>query len=319
MKPIVTSPNYIASIWGGKRLSNIRGVIPPSGKAYGICREICAYRNAENLVASGEYAGENLRSLIQSHHEELMGDDPGDQLVRVAYLDTADDLSLQVHPDEEYASRIENDYEKSEAWYILEAGQDAKAVVGTTIEDKNTLREAVENGTLFSYIKWAGVKAGDLVMIPAGMLHACGKDILALEIGSFGGITYRLWDYGRGRTLDIDKALAVLKPELPVVMRHFAPKLRPARGFTRRPAVRHGRFCVDIVDIADRWEVSEKSNHYLIITAVEGEAEIHAMGTRLPLAYTRTILMPACIDKFSVQGNCRLMLSFRGPESPLRL
>ncbi len=317
MNPIIPSPNYLTSIWGGKRLSSIRGVIPPSGKAYGICREVCAYRNAENIVASGEYAGENLHSLIQRHHEELMGSDPSDQLVRVAYLDTADDLSLQVHPDEEYASRVENDYEKSEAWYILEAGQGAKAVVGTVIEDKDILRKAIVNGALSSYIKWAGVKAGDLLTIPAGMLHACGRDILAIEIGSFGGITYRLWDYGRGRALDIDKALAVLKPELQADIQHFAPKLRPARGFTKRPAVRHERFCADIVDIADQWEVNEKGNHYLIITAIEGEAEIHTMGTKLPLAYTHTILLPACVDKFSIQGNCRLMLSFRGPESPV--
>jgi mannose-6-phosphate isomerase len=315
MKLIAPLPIYLSTIWGGTKLSKIRRISPPPGEAFGICREVSTYHNAENTVANGEFAGMNLQALVKQYHKDLMGDDPSDQLVRVAYLDADENLSIQVHPDAEYAIQVEKDYEKSEAWYILQAEKGARIVAGTTIKEKGKIKEAIINGTFSTYFEWIPVRAGDLVMIPAGMMHACGKGILALEVGSFGGITYRLWDYGRGRALDIDKGLQVLDTALKADIKHFTPLERPLHGVSIRKGIRHTTFCTDLVDVKDSWIMEKRSNSYVIMTVLEGDALIEAQGFYEELSFTHTVIVPACIRELTVQGNCRLMLSYRGPES----
>lgn len=309
MRPLILQPNYIPSIWGGRRLSDIRGVAVPQGKAYGICREVCAYRGAQNTVAKGEHAGKNLGEVIRDYHDELMGEDPADQLVRVAYIDAVEDLSVQVHPGEEYAKKI-GDFGKSEAWYILECQEGASIAAGTTITDRQELLLAAKSGDIERYIRRIPVKKGDFALVPSGMLHACGKNMLAIEIGSFGGVTYRVYDYGRPRPLDIEKSFEILDFTLESRVRYFAPGERPDTGARERQAICDPAFCVDVVDVADRWE-AKKENRYLILTVVEGDCILKAEGEEFPLAYTETILLPACLRQFSVRGDCRILRSFR--------
>ncbi len=306
MEPILPIPGYCVSVWGGSRLTDIRGITPPEGQQYGICREVSAYRNTTSKILSGEYAGKTLHELIGLRHGELLGRDPADQLVRVAYIDAREDLSIQVHPGEEYASRVENDFEKSESWYILDCDEGAYVVAGTTVTDKEQLREAAADGTIEQYIRKVPVKKGDFVMIPAGMLHACGKNMLALEAGSFGGITYRLYDYGRGRELHLEKGFDVLDPALQPEVRHFEPGSRPAAGASVREAIRHPSFCVDIVDIADEWE-PENNGICLSLTAVEGNAVVETAEGRYQMNHTHTVLLPSDRKSCKVKGNCRIL------------
>lgn len=310
MKPIICEPNYLSTIWAGSRLTKIRGLAPADGKKIGIAREVCAYKNAENTIAQGEYAGKNLRYLIDEHHEELMGDDTAAQLVRIAYIDAVDNLSIQVHPDAHYAETVENDFEKSESWYILDCDDGAYITAGTTITDKTELQKAAENGTLKQYVKRIPVKKGDFAMIPAGMLHACGKHMLAIEIGSYGGITYRIYDYGRGRSLDIEKSFAVLDPSLQCRLKSFPLDNLPESGYIKQKAIEHPAFCVDVVDIADCYDV-EKGNTYIILTAVEGDGTVVADGEEYPLPYTYSVIMPASIKHFQVHGKCRILQSYK--------
>lgn len=306
MEPILPVPGYCVSVWGGSRLTDLRGVEPPEGKKYGICREVSAYRNTESKISGGEYGGKTLRELIDLRHGELLGRDPADQLVRVAYIDAEEDLSIQVHPGQEYARRVENDFEKSESWYILDCGEDAYVVAGTTVTDKDLLRNAAEAGTLEQYIRKVPVKKGDFVMIPAGMLHACGKNMLALEAGSFGGITYRLYDYGRGRPLHLEKGFEVLDSALQPKVRHFTPGNRPVSGAQVQEAIRHHAFCADIVDIADEWQ-PENNGVCLSLTALEGNAAVETAGGRYPMDATHTVLLPADRPLCKVTGNSRVL------------
>lgn len=309
MEPIFPKPNYLPSIWGGTRLAALRGVSAQPGKPIGIAREVCAYPGAENVVESGTYAGQSLRQLIDEHHEELMGDDPETQLIRLAYMDPVEDLSIQVHPGEVYAVNNEHDREKSESWYILEAKPGAYVVAGTTTQDVELLRKAAQEDQIDRYVRKVPVRQGDFVLIPCGMLHACGKDMLAIEVGSFGGITYRICDYGRGRPLHLAKSFDVLDPALQPESHHFAPGTRPASGASVRSAIRHPLFAADIVDIADEWQ-QQKGNTYQVLTAVEGDAVLVADGRQYPLPYTRTVILPASLRAFSVRGNCRILCSW---------
>lgn len=303
MKPLRLKPVYVKSIWAGNRLRNIRKL---TEEEFGISREICAYKNSENVIADGEYAGKSIKELIDNHHKELMGDDPNDQLIRVAYIDAIEDLSIQVHPKEEFAKKI-NDYEKSESWYILEAEEGAYITAGVKIKDKDLLRKAAEDGTLEKYIQRIPVKEGDFALIPAGMLHACGKNMLAIEIGSFGGITYRIYDYGRPRPLDLEKGISILDPNLKCEVRHFPMSEVPENSL--KIGVQHSLFQVNIIDVTKEMEIIS-DEHYYVLTCVKGNCLVECSGEVYPLAYTETLLIPASAGNVKVKGHCRLLKSY---------
>lgn len=300
LKPLRLSPVYVKSIWAGERLYNIRNL---EEKGIGIAREVCAYKNSENIIAEGEYAGKSLKEIIQYHHQDLMGDDPSDQLLRAAYIDAIEDLSVQVHPNDAYAKTI-GDYEKSESWYIVEAEEGAYITAGTTIHDKEVLRLAAEDGTLEQYIRKIPVKKGDFALIPAGLLHACGKDMLAIEMGSFGGITYRLYDYGRPRPLDLDRGFEVLDPNLSCSITHHP--IPANRKDNVRVGVDHPLFHVDVIDIAAEMTLYGNGLYYVLV-CVDGECVVYCEEDSFPLSYTQSLFIPASMNKVTIKGNVRLL------------
>lgn len=302
MKPLRLEPVYKASIWAGDRLSRIRGLKEPG---IGIAREVCAYRGSENRIRDGEYAGRSIGELIQEEAPRLMGEDASGQLVRVAYIDAREDLSVQVHPGEAQARAV-GDYEKSEAWYILEAGEGASIIAGVNTTDRERLRQAAQDGSLDACLVRHPVQAGDVALIPAGMVHACGGDMLALEVGSFGGITYRLYDYGRGRSLDLEESFQTLDASLSCKIGHFQEK----KANKIQSAIRHTLFSADIIDVEDIFTILPQGKYY-ILTCVEGSCRVCAMGAEEPLSYTETLLIPASCGEVVIKGKARLFRSCR--------
>jgi len=308
MEPFFLAPYSVSAIWAGSRLSKIRGA--HEAGQIGISREVCAYKGAENVVESGEFEGQSIRDVIENHTVPLMGGDISNQLIRIAYIDTVEDLSLQVHPVEEYARVVEDDYEKAEAWYILDCAEDAYVIAGTTISDADVLKEAALSGALESFMRRIPVKKGDFILIPAGLLHACGKDMLAIEIGSFGGITYRIYDFGRGRELDIEKGFDVLVAGLSAEKKSY-PKESFKGDFKKMQGIAHPLFRSDVVDIKGSYK-AEKGDYYTIVTVVEGMANLIAEGKNYYIPYTRSVIIPACIRKFEIVGECRILESYGG-------
>lgn len=312
MGPIVPEPYYLSTVWAGSRLADIRGLSPDSGKPVGIAREVCAYPGApSNRISNGAYAGMSLRELIHEHHDELMGDDPEDELIRMAYMDPVEDLSIQVHPNEEYAVRVESDREKSESWYVLEADAGAYVVAGTTTDDADELRRAAEQDAICDYARKVPVSEGDFICIPCGTMHACGKNMLAIEVGSFGGITYRMCDYGRGRDLHLAKALDVLDCSLrpdPVHLGAFDARANGGETLAR-PGVRHRLFASDVVDVRGCFSV-QKRRRYEVVTAVKNDLSVVACGECIELPYTYSVIIPASAASYEVKGVGRVLRSW---------
>ena len=203
MKPFVLKPIPDYTIWGCDRISKARGY----DKNYGTWWEVSAHPYCTNEVLNIE-GNKTLQDLINENMEDVLG--PGltmHDVLRLAYLDTQDALSIQVHPYDEYAKENANDYGKSESWYILDAAKGATLVAGTKTEDADVIKEALNNGTLEAYLKYVPVKKGDYIIIPAGMLHALGKDILAIEVGTNSNTTYRFYDYKRKDASGNERAL----------------------------------------------------------------------------------------------------------------
>lgn len=190
MKPLVLRPEHDFTIWGTDNISRARGLDKP----YGTWWEVSAHPYISNKVENLD--DRSLMDVIQEDPEDILGPGLGmHEVLRLAWLDTKDRLSIQVHPQDDNAP--EGDFGKSESWYILEAKPGATLVAGTTTDDPETIRKALADGTLDDYlVKWP-VKKGDFIYIPSGMLHALGADITAIEVGTNSNTTYRFYDYGR--------------------------------------------------------------------------------------------------------------------------
>lgn len=194
---IFFQPFFKQVLWGGHKLRDLYGYPIPgddTGEAWGVS----AHPWGASVVRGGTYDGQSLESLW-NHHRELFGHMEGREFpLLVKMIDANDHLSIQVHPDDEYAFCHENGSRgKSEFWYILDCGEDADIVIGHHARSRRELKEMIDAGRWDELLKTSPIHKGDFFYIPAGTLHAIRKGTLLLEIQQNSDITYRLYDYGR--------------------------------------------------------------------------------------------------------------------------
>ncbi|ORU00989.1 Mannose-6-phosphate isomerase [Anaerovibrio sp. JC8] len=230
-KPFLLRPTGKDYIWGGRRLNddfskNID--MSPLAETW----ECSTHPDGPSFVVGGQFDGRPLSDVL-SEHPEFLGDHPqtrGELPILIKFIDAKKDLSVQVHPDDEYAQKYENgQLGKSEMWYVLDAKQDAQLVYGLNHDvDADTMRHSIENGTVEKHLQKVSIKPDDVFFIEAGTIHAIGAGALVAEIQESSNLTYRLYDYnrtdkfGNKRELHIEKGLAVAnlkgsgKPKQPV-------------------------------------------------------------------------------------------------------
>ena len=223
-KPFLLKPAAKDYLWGGSRLNddfskNID--MQPLAETW----ECSTHPDGPRVIASGEFEGMELAELLR-RFPEFIGEHPrsnpyleaGELPILIKFIDAKKDLSVQVHPDDEYARNKEGElFGKTEMWYVLDAAKDAKLVYGFYHDmDKKKLRQSIENGTVEKYLQKVPVHRDDVFFIEAGTVHAIGAGALIAEIQENSNLTYRLYDYnrrdkqGKLRELHVDKALAVV-------------------------------------------------------------------------------------------------------------
>lgn len=316
MGPLKFTPTYISPIWAGTHLAEIRGIEGADAEHnHGEAFDISAHPSIETTIADGPLAGMKLSDAIAAHHDEIIGDLPDDAVIQITWMDPIESLSVQVHPTEEYAQRVEGDHGKPEAWYIAGAKPGAKLIGGSTTCDLDKLRAAAADDTIGdTYCKRVAVQEGDFVMVPAGTMHALGPGCFAVEVSSFGNKTYRLCDWGRGRELHVDKAFDVLDPtSTPTVNRLGG--FDPERGTRTQRGVSCRQFASNVVDVDESWS-AHTDGRYQIVTCVAGNGHVITEEGELELAYTESVLIPACCASYTVTGPCRVLQSYR-PGSDL--
>lgn len=217
-KPFLLKPTGKDYLWGGNRLNDVFSKnIPmePLAETW----ECSTHPDGPSMVDSGEFAGLTLGEVLKMH-PEFLGSHPrtkGELPILIKFIDAKKDLSVQVHPDDEYAMKYENgSLGKSEMWYVLDAQKDAQLVYGFYHDmEEDKLRQSLEDGTVEKYLQKVPVQKDDVFYIKAGTVHAIGAGALIAEIQESSNLTYRLYDYnrmdknGKKRELHIDKALAV--------------------------------------------------------------------------------------------------------------
>jgi mannose-6-phosphate isomerase len=200
--PLKFIPQYKDKIWGGKKLREILGKKNATDKA-GESWEISSVQGNISVVENGFLAGNNLQELIEVYMGDLVGDKIYDQFgiefpLLIKFIDATEQLSIQVHPNDEMALKRHSSYGKTEMWYIIQAEKNSELIVGFNSEiEKNTYVHHLENNTLTEILNYVKVKAGDVVFLPAGRIHAIGAGILLAEIQQTSDITYRIYDFNR--------------------------------------------------------------------------------------------------------------------------
>ena len=189
-------PVFKEMIWGGHKLKDEFGYDIPSDST-GECWAISGHKNGDCEIEDGEYASKSVSWLWQNHRE-LFGDVEGDQFpLLVKIIDAKNDLSVQVHPNDEYANVHENSLGKTECWYVLQADEGTKMVMGHHVKTKEEFIQAIENDDYDHLLNSFEINKVDFFYIPSGTLHAICSGSLIYEAQQSSDITYRVYDYHR--------------------------------------------------------------------------------------------------------------------------
>jgi mannose-6-phosphate isomerase len=209
-------------VWGGRKLHKLYNKDFPADSRIGESWEISGIEGSLSVVENGHLAGNNLQELIEIYMGDLVGEKVFEKYgiefpLLIKLLDATDDLSIQVHPDNQLASRRHNSYGKTEMWYVLEAEPEAELITGFNSDvDSVVFREKLKNGQLLELMNFEKVQAEDVFFIPAGRVHAIRKGIVLAEIQQTSDITYRIYDWdrkdarGNSRQLHIDEAMEAI-------------------------------------------------------------------------------------------------------------
>ena len=214
MYPLKFDNLYYEKIWGGRDFEAFRSNLPKG--EIGESWDIACHPNGTGVVSNGELKGQKFDKLINEYGAKLVGNkvniDKFPLLVKL--INSKEKLSVQVHPGDEYAAKYENEYGKTEAWYVIDAKEGASLIVGTKNCTKKEFEEAIKNNNVEDYLNTIPVKKGDCFLINSGLVHAICEGVIIAEIQQSSDITYRVYDYGRPREIHVEKALDVINFDL---------------------------------------------------------------------------------------------------------
>lgn len=218
MLPILTFKPILKSvIWGGSQICPFKG-ITPTEEGVGESWELSHVDDNFSVVAEGELANKSLDELIKEYGKELVGGKVMERFgsrfpLLIKFIDARDNLSIQVHPDDELAKVRHNSFGKTEMWYVIKADKGASLYSGFSQQiDKEEYVKRVGNNTIMDVLKKYDVSEGDVFFLPAGRVHAIGAGCFIAEIQQTSNITYRIYDYNRkdknGNTRELHTELA---------------------------------------------------------------------------------------------------------------
>ncbi|WP_099468233.1 mannose-6-phosphate isomerase, class I [Konateibacter massiliensis] len=273
-KILFINPVFKENIWGGTRMAEEYGYSIPS-KTTGECWAVSAHESGDCVVAEGEFKGESLSELWKNH-QELFGNMGGEKFpLLIKIIDARDDLSIQVHPDDNYAgTHEEGALGKTECWYILDCKEDQDIVIGHNAATKQELISMIENREWDKLIRSRPVKKGDFLQINPGTVHAIKGGTLLLETQQNSDVTYRVYDYDRltdnkPRELHIDKSIDVIT----VPFQEEVQSIEEKQSSQCQKLVSCQYYEVFKFEIAEQ-ETFVQNKPFFIMSVVEGEGTI---------------------------------------------
>lgn len=298
-------------LWGGTKLKTDFGFKSNLEKVAEGWMLSC-HKDGTNKVVNGVYAGKSLSEAIAEMGSAALGTN-GQKFdffpILIKLIDARDNLSVQVHPNNDYALRVEGEYGKTECWYIVDCEEGAELIYGFKKEiSSEELRQRIADNTLLEVVNRVKVKKGELYFIEAGTLHAIGAGILLAEIQQNSNTTYRVYDYnrvgadGKTRPLHVDKAIAVTNcvppkgtPEPEGVPVAFS-------GYTTQRLTTCDLFTVNALEIESEAVLTADEASFVSVLVLAGEGSITCMGETLPLIKGDSIFIPANSGEIKIEG-----------------
>lgn len=309
MKILKLIPPVKDYIWGGTRLSkefDITSFCDRQAEAW----MLSCHKDGESIISGGPYDGRTLSDVLANEGKSFLGTNcekfdffP----VLIKLIDAKDNLSVQVHPTDEYALKNENQYGKTEAWYILDCDEGAQIIYGLKQDmTKEELRSCIENDTLLDCVNRINVKKGELYFIPGGTVHAICKGILLAEIQQNSNVTYRVYDYGRlqngkPRELHIEKAVDVINLKA-VPAKPSEETDEPHDGAKVTLLTKCELFTVRKIEVKESAVFICDNTSFVSLVAVEGNGVIRHGDSYTTLYKGESVFIPAGIGEYEILG-----------------
>lgn len=305
--PLKFTPILKDKIWGGNKLIKSLGK-PTSSGSVGESWELSDVEGNTSIVANGVLKGTSLKTLLQNHKADLVGQKVYDQFgekfpLLIKYIDAKQDLSVQLHPNDKLAKERHNSFGKTEMWYVMQADDNSNLIIDFNQSvTKDLYLKHLNNKTLPSILNFETVRKGDTFFIEVGRVHAIGAGVMLAEIQQTSDITYRVYDWdrvdnqGNSRELHNDLAIDAIDFNMP---NNFKVSYKTQQN---RPEnlVTCPYFTTNIVEINKTIYKQNSHDSFMIYMAVGGDAVFEFDGKPTYLLYGETILIPASIKEFKI-------------------
>ncbi|SCX98122.1 type I phosphomannose isomerase catalytic subunit [Butyrivibrio sp. INlla14] len=293
-------------LWGGHKLVDEYNVEYDGD----VCAEawvMSCHKDGNSIITNGIERGQTLSAVVARKGREILGkncEKYKDFPILIKFIDAKKPLSIQVHPDDEYALSHENQYGKTEMWYVLEAEEGAYLYHGFEKEiSKEEFERRIKENTLTEVLHKEYVKRGDVIFITPGTLHSIGAGLLIAEIQQSSNVTYRIYDFGRvgadgkPRQLHIQQSLDVTKIEKPMKYKS-----------TDEHMVNCDFFCVDRIKANEKpYEDIVDDSSFVSLLVIDGEGKISAEGENLEVKKGDSVFITAGAGKYSIEGNVEVI------------
>lgn len=305
MYPILLSGVLKSKIWGGHHLESFGKT--KDNELIGESWEVSCHKNGKNIVTNGIYKGLNLCEVMDVEQDHLLSGQYKEFPLLVKFIDANAPLSVQVHPGDDYAQKNYNSQGKTEAWYIVSAEEGAEIILGTNEKDIDQLMGKLEVGDLTS-LNHINVKAGEFYYVPSGTIHGIGKGVVILEIQQNSDITFRLFDYGRGREVHLKEGQENIELNTEA-KRIIGIELKHA-GYIMTKYIKNGNFTVEKIEVHSEYTESLQSHRFQIFTCISGQGKIiHDQGQEI-ISKGGSFLIPKDMGAFKIVGRCELIKSY---------
>lgn len=295
-------PVFKDYIWGGNRLCTEFGYNSGFDKTAEAWLLSC-HKDGSSKTENND----TLNDLINKFGKDKICGKKCEKLpyfpVLIKLIDAHDNLSVQVHPTDDYAIKNVNEFGKTEIWYVLDAKDDASLIYGfKEAITKSDFKNSIENDTLLDKLNKVSVKKGDLLYIEAGTVHAIGKGALIAEIQQNSNCTYRVFDYNRGRELHINKALDVAKLQKP---NHEIKNFEKIEFNKCQELISCEYFTVNRYKINNEISLNTNNDSFNHILVLDGQGEIENMKIKKG----DSIFVPACYGKYHIKGCVEILIT----------
>lgn len=315
--PLQFIPEMKQRVWGGRALEQFGLNLPegPIGEGW----MIGDHPNGTTKVKNGPLAGKGLDEIRETYGEAWFGakgfsEKSGRFPLLIKLLDCNDDLSVQVHPDNDYAGLPPGELGKTEMWYILDAKPGAKIIYGLEPGvTRDSLAQAIKENRIMDCLQVVDVKAGDSFYIPAGTVHALCAGVLVAEIQQNSDTTYRIYDYdrpgldGKPRELHIEDSLNVIAYEGSGATRMTTDQAVP-HEWLRLAASPY--FVVEKGIVSGEWPLHAAADSFTILVVCHGTGTLQWEDGAIPMKPGDCFLLPATLDRYTLSGSCTILRSY---------